>query len=589
MTDEKLKELLVGPGHIGEADFESALKEASEQKRDLEDVLVKKELIKDEQLGQVLAEASNFLFVNLRTQKIDEEVFSLIPELVARSRGVIAYGKNDQGVKVAMVNPEDLEMKHLLEKLSGAKVIPAFITQRDLQNTLSRYKAGLREEFEQLLEKLKDTSLAREERDETTVTMVDMLLQYGYQNKASDIHVEPLDDKIMVRFRIDGVMHDVLEIPKELADLILTRIKILSKMRTDEHRSAQDGKLQFTATRGTAQTGTQTDSKNGSEDTVDVRVSVVPVTEGENVVMRLLSAKSRQFSLTDLGLRDVDLKKVKQAIKSPNGMILVTGPTGSGKTTSVYAVIKLLNKREVHISTIEDPVEYDMGGIDQIQVNEKTNLTFAKGLRAIVRQDPDIIMVGEIRDEETAGIAVNSAMTGHLVLSTLHANDTATTLPRLLDMGIEPFLVASTVNVAIAQRLVRKICENCRISLTLTAELKNTIHRDPHIANLIHGVNKKLIKQGDTKQKISLHRQPPLYMGQGCKVCDQTGYVGRIGVFEVLEMVENIKDLILKRASSDEFVKASRANGMTTMLEDGIEKVLQGVTTLEEVLRVTSE
>ncbi len=385
-----------------------------------------------------------------------------------------------------------------------------------------------------------------------------MLLQYGYENKASDIHIEPYEDKILVRFRVDGVLHDVLSIDKKMHDLILTRIKILSRMRTDEHRSAQDGKIRH---------------RMGKEK-VDIRVSIIPITEGEKVVMRLLSSKNRQFNLIDLGFSDSDFKKVKKAVKNPHGMILATGPTGSGKTTTLYAILKILNKRTVNIATIEDPVEYDMEGVNQIQVNEKTDLTFAKGLRSIVRQDPDIIMVGEIRDEETAGIAVNSALTGHLVLSTLHTNDAATTLPRLLDMDIEPFLVASTVNIIVAQRLVRKICQTCRGSYTLTLkELK-----------LIEGI--KEIKEAYKDKGYKNVKKLNFYKGAGCKVCGNTGYHGRIGIYEVLEMNEDIKDSILRRASSDEITKLAKKNGMKTMLEEGVEKILNGETTIEEVFRV---
>ncbi len=398
------------------------------------------------------------------------------------------------------------------------------------------------------------------------MTIVDLLLKYGNQNKASDIHLEPYANKVVVRFRIDGVMHKVLELPKDLHEIILARIKVLAKIRTDEHRAAQDGKLRFSA----------------EDEVVDVRVSIVPIIEGENAVMRLLSAKNRRFSLADLGFSAQNLKKVERAIKKPHGMILVTGPTGSGKSTTLYAIMKILNKPSIHISTIEDPVEYDIEGISQIQVNEKTNLTFAKGLRAIVRQDPDIIMVGEIRDTETAGIAVNSALTGHLVLSTLHTNDAASTLPRLIDMKVEPFLTASTVNVIVAQRLIRKICEKCRVSYEInmkTPEQENMIIEKNIVEELPEEIKKKFFN----KDKIILYR------GTGCKVCGQTGYTSRVGIFEVLEMSAEIRDLVNKKSDSDEILKKSKEQDMKTMLEDGLEKVLNGVTTLEEVARVTKE
>jgi type IV pilus assembly protein PilB len=566
LTNTQLKKILVRPGHISEKNFNEAKKEASRRKETLREILIDSDLIKDEELGQLVAEEIGFPFVNLRTEKIDDEILSLIPEPVARAKGIIAFKRTKKGILVAMTDPDDTEEKNLLERKVGESVIPCYITPRDFQNSLAIYKKNIRNEFDKMLSRLEDKKITREERDETTVEMVDALLQYGYHERASDIHIEPAEKAVLVRVRIDGIMHDIVEVPKEIAELMLTRIKILSKMRTDEHRAAQDGKLQFEIEKGS--------KKNLKTEKVDVRVSIVPVTEGENVVMRLLSAHSRQLSLTDLGFTDKDLRKTEKAMTNPHGMLLVTGPTGSGKTTTLYAILKQLNKRQIHIATIEDPVEYDIEGVSQIQVNQKTNLTFAKGLRAIVRQDPDIIMVGEIRDEETAGIAVNSALTGHLVLSTLHTNDAATAIPRLLDMKVEPFLVASTVRIVIAQRLVRKICARCRESYTPHEEERNSISED---------IKKKYLGSTASAKKLLF------YKGAGCKVCGTTGFKGRIGIFEILEVKENVKELIVKRASSGTIKKQARKNGTTTMLEDGIEKVLAGQTTLEEVLKAARE
>ncbi|KKU53296.1 MAG: Type II secretion system protein E [Parcubacteria group bacterium GW2011_GWA1_48_11b] len=557
MSEEKLRELLVTPGFVNAPAFEAAAKEARERGQDIEDFLVEKDLIKDEQLGQLVAGSFQMPFANLHEEKIDDRLLNLVPELVARTHGVILFGRDEKGVKAGVRNPSDVDIIHLLEKRIGEPLFLYYVTKRGFLDALSHYRVGLKNEFTKIVEKLKDPGLSREARDGVTVTIVDMLLRYGYESKASDIHIEPHMKTMAVRFRIDGVMHDVLEIQKGLLELILTRIKILARMRTDEHRAAQDGRLEFEA--------------DGEK--VDVRVSVVPVTEGENVVMRLLSAKSRQYSLTDLGLSDRDYDRAMRTMRNPHGMILVTGPTGSGKTTTIYAMLKVLNTREVHIATIEDPVEYDIEGVSQIQVNPRTNLTFAKGLRAIVRQDPDIIMVGEIRDEETAGIAVNSAMTGHLVLSTLHANDAATTLPRLLDMGVEPYLVASTVNVVVAQRLVRKICHRCRESHELSPDERKLIESNENLQHLI----------GQSLDGLRL------YKGSGCSVCAETGYSGRIGIFEVLEMDEEVRGLITNHAPSGDIMKVARKNGMTTMLEDGIGKVLSGATTLGEILRATKE
>ncbi|OGH16615.1 MAG: type II secretion system protein GspE, partial [Candidatus Levybacteria bacterium RIFCSPHIGHO2_02_FULL_37_11] len=373
---------------------------------------------------------------------------------------------------------------------------------------------------------------------------------------ASDIHIEPEKDGSIVRFRIDGILQEVLHFTPEIDQQVIARIKFLSKLRTDEHLSAQDGKIQ---------------TKIENED-LDIRISIVPIVHGEKCVMRLLSARYRQFGLADLGMRDTDLKKVMNASSKPYGMILSTGPTGCGKTTTMYAILKILNTKERNIATIEDPIEYEITGLNQIQVNPKTNLTFAEGLRSILRQDPNIIYVGEIRDDETADIAVNSAMTGHLVLSTLHTNDAATALPRLLDMNIEPFLVASTVNIVIAQRLVRKICERCKVSQT-----EKIIDLEKHF-------DKKLLQKYFKSSK-----EARIYIGKGCPVCRSTGYSGRVGIFEILLLSEEIKDLIVAKNDSQKIMQQAVLEGMTTMMEDGLFKVQEGLTTIEEVLRATRE
>ncbi len=557
ISAKKLEEALVRPGYISKDDFSSAVKEAKKTKKDITDVLIDRELIKDEQLGRIIAEALGFPFVVLSKEKIKSNVLRIIPELVARSRNVIAFSEDENTIKIGITNPKDLEIIHNIEKKTGKHVLPYLATKRDLRKNLTRYKSKIKEEIKDIIVSL-GSNISEEEKNKLNIKLVKLLLEYGYYNRASDIHVEPHESKVVVRFRIDGILHKVIEMPKNLLDYILARIKILAKMKTDEHMSAQDGKFQFRV----------------NEENIDVRVSIIPVTKGENIVMRLLSAQQRQISLQNLGLSSDDLDKIKRAIRLPYGMILVVGPTGSGKTTTIYEILKKLNTKEVHISTIEDPVEYDIEGISQIQVNPKTNLTFAKGLRAIVRQDPDIIMVGEIRDPETANIAINSALTGHLILSTMHANNSATTFPRLLDMGIEPFLISSTINLVIAQRLVRKVCEKCRFSYTISEEELLIIKKDKNISDILKAKNKDI-------------NSLTLYKGKGCEICAGTGYSGRIGIFEVLEMTPQLKKLIINKSSSDKILKAAKREGMTTMLEDGIDKVFTGLTTLSEVLRVT--
>ncbi|MEY4744377.1 MAG: hypothetical protein RL272_322, partial [Candidatus Parcubacteria bacterium] len=412
--------------------------------------------------------------------------------------------------------------------------------------------------FTKTLEEREAAREKGEEEDETVVTAVQLILSYAYQHGASDVHVEPREKEVVVRYRIDGILHDVVSLPREILDPMVTRIKILARLRTDEHFAAQDGKLQ--------------EILDGER--VDVRVSVLPIVDGEKVVMRLLSEKGKRFNLEDLGFADRDMKKLRRHMQKSFGMILATGPTGSGKTTTMYAVLKILNTRDVNIATIEDPIEYAIEGINQIQANTKTGLTFASGLRSIVRQDPDIIMVGEIRDEETAGIAVNAAMTGHLVLSTLHTNDAATTLPRFRDMKIEPFLIASTVNVIIAQRLARRICARCIVSYDAN-------HGELVAQGIPEDVIAKL--QASSAKKDVLR----LYHGKGCDRCNHTGYLGRVGVYELLEVDDAIRELIMKGADANTIAKKAVENGMTTMFEDGLEKVNAGLTTIDEVVRVT--
>ncbi len=386
------------------------------------------------------------------------------------------------------------------------------------------------------------------------INLIDHLIRYASEVNASDIHIDPLVNKVRVRFRIDGVLEDANPLPSNIHGEIISRIKILSGLRTDEHHTAQDGRFRSLV------------PNNGS---VDVRVSIVPTYHGENAVLRLLSSNAENFTLETLGFAQEEQGKILKAIKKTSGMILVTGPTGSGKTTTLYTLIKMLNSKDISIVTIEDPVEYAVDGIEQIQVNHRTGLTFANGLRSILRQDPNVIMVGEIRDTETASIAVNTALTGHLLLTTLHTNDVGSTLPRLLDMKIEPFLVSSTVSIVIGQRLVRKICNNCKAEKNLTQH---------EYDNFLQNVSENTLK-GNKK----------FFFGQGCESCAGSGYKGRIVIHEILVADEEVRAAILRKASSSEIKQIAIKNGMTTMLEDGFKKALSGITTIEEVLRVTHE
>lgn len=387
------------------------------------------------------------------------------------------------------------------------------------------------------------------------INLLDFMIEKANRMRASDIHIDPGVRGVRVRMRIDGVLQEVKEIPKEIHSEVISRIKVLAGLRTDEHQAAQDGRFRY--------------SFRDNSGHLDLRISIVPTYHGENAVIRLLSDKASIHTLETLGFSERDREKILHAIKKPTGMILATGPTGSGKTTTLYTLIKMLNAPDVSIVTIEDPIEYAVEHIEQIQVNPRAGLTFANGLRSILRQDPNIIMVGEIRDAETASIAVNTALTGHLLLSTLHTNDAATTLPRLLEMKIEAYLVASTVNIAMAQRLVRKICVHCKEEVPLSEAMKHVL--------------------GEAFSTSRLNGRKTLAKGKGCGNCAGSGYSGRIVISEVIVADNDIREAILRRASSDEIKQIAMKNGMTTMFEDGIEKVLQGDTTLEEVLRVVHE
>lgn len=559
----QLRSLLVDPGIVDGERFDLLVQLSEEENTDLVDVIVDAGVIHDEQLGKLIAEEMGYRFVNLKQERIDQTIFQQIPEEMATAHRVVAVGESRGKIKVGMVDPADFETIHLVEKKFGKPIQVYSATPQGMRFALLHYRSDLKTAFDYLIKQSeKDEKEGGIGHDQVVKRTVDLLMQYGRESGTSDIHVEPARKTVVVRFRVDGVLQKVLRIPKPLYSSVLARIKILAKMRTDEHRAAQDGKFSFTSP---------------EQGRMDVRVSIVPTGEGENIVMRLLASDSKQFALEELGFRGDDLVKLKDAIAEPHGMILVTGPTGSGKTTTLYAVLKLLNEPTVNIATIEDPVEYSIDGVTQIQVDAKSQLTFAKGLRAIVRQDPDIIMVGEIRDEETSDIAVNSALTGHLVLSTLHTNDAPTTLPRLLDMSVEPFLIASTLNIVIAQRLVRKICRSCIVSYEPDEKTISLIKRS------------KALQAATKKYGHKNIKELRLYKGKGCNVCMNTGFTGRIGVFEVLRMSDPIRDAIMARKDADQIREIAIQEGMSSMLEDGVMKALNGVTTLEEVFRVAHQ
>lgn len=558
LSNPQISQILVSSGKMDQAAVAEHEKKANEQKKSLDDYLIEKGLITDEELGKLTATAFKLPFVNVSSATISDEVFQLLPERLARSEHVVVFAKSDKSISVAMVVPRQLEVFSMLSKKTGRAVEVAVATKKDIETALKLYKRDLQKVVDALIAEDMPSYGSQGETDDPPVAkIVDALINSAYQDKTSDIHMEAREKDAIVRLRIDGVLHDVLTVSKYLHDRMVTRIKVLSSLRTDEHYSAQDGKMRIDV---------------GAEK-LDIRVSIIPIVEGEKVVMRLLSTKTKQLTLTDLGMSEANLATVKHAYTRSFGMILSTGPTGSGKTTSIYSMLLQINTREKNLTSIEDPVEYRIAGANQVQVNTKTNLTFANGLRSLLRQDPNIILVGEIRDNETAGIAVNAALTGHLVFSTLHTNDAATAIPRLIDMKVEPFLVASTVNIIIAQRLVRKICDVCRISHTVTLE------------ELSKDLSKEMISKHYTP--VGKDGEIRMYKGKGCKACHQTGYQGRLGIYEVLEVSKPIRELVAKHADSDVILQEAIKEGMTTMQDDGLQKVAQGLTTLEEILRVT--
>ena len=559
LTDDELAKVLEHLKYLPPSKLEDARTDAQQEHISLYEALVQHDYLNEDDLGKVMAYYYQLPYVSLSNVNIGESLLRLIPEPLANQFQTVPFEIERGALHIATSQPGSSDLYAMLAKKAGTDSYKvSYATEPGIAAALHLYKKQLQTVFDDLLAKTQAGAAPIAE-------LVDKLFEYAYDAHASDLHIEPLRDSTVVRFRIDGVLHDEVFFDRKLHDQIVTRLKVLSRLRTDEHLSAQDGRLHVML---------------GGEQ-LTVRISVVPVVMGEKVVMRLLAKHSRQFGLADLGMRADDLKSVKDGFARPFGMVLSTGPTGSGKTTTMYAILKILNTRDRNIATIEDPVEYELDGINQIQANAKTNLTFGEGLRSLLRQDPDVLFVGEIRDEETADIAVNAAMTGHLVLSTMHTNDAVTTLPRLVDMHIEPFLAASTVNVIVAQRLVRQICSHCKTSLELKLSPKGW-QGDAAQTAVLNALDPKVLEKHFGK-KASIR----VYQGAGCTACHDTGYQGRIGIFEVLEVTPKLAQLITARADTDTMLAQAVADGMRTMLDDGLEKVLAGQTTLLEILRVT--
>jgi type IV pilus assembly protein PilB len=557
---ETLHQILTKSGFVSEEDFDRAAKTAHDLNKPVADILLFRGLINETTLGQLIAEYLQVPYINIGQKVIPLEVLELIPENLARSYHLIPFKKEGSLLYLAMEDPKDLEAQEVIRRKTGLKIIPYFITPPDFKHALSLYKRNIKKEFERIIaENVKKTDVVDKKKELAQVALelpvieiLNTILEYAVAERASDVHFERMEDNLIVRLRIDGILRDIISLPKSLHPSLLARIKILSNLKIDEHRIPQDGRFKFNI---------------GREESLSLRVSILPGFYGENAVMRLLFESARPLSLEELGLSGKNLEWVREEIKRPHGMILVTGPTGCGKTTTLYSILNILNRVEVKICTIEDPIEYDIHRLIQIQVNSKTGVTFASGLRSLLRHDPDIMMVGEIRDKETARIAVHAALTGHLVLSTLHTNDASGALPRFIDMGVEPFLLASTVNLIIAQRLVRRVCSACIEEYQPQEKMLSFFQRE---------FGEKVMKQ-------------KFYRGKGCEECNRSGYKGRVGIFEVLVVNEKIRQLILSKSSSEEIQKEALKAGMVLMIEDGLNKIASGLTTIEEVLRVAED
>ncbi|MFZ2303841.1 MAG: GspE/PulE family protein [Minisyncoccia bacterium] len=570
IAKEKLKEIVLESGLVTDEDFTIATEESRRSGQSIQNILIGRGKIPEDYFAELLSPYYGVPIINLKkegSETIKPEILELIPEVYAKANNVVLfeYDKTQGRVKLAMLDPFDYDTIEYVRAKLGAWVDVYLTTVPSLRYGLKQYKKKVGINFDQIISENVEQSLAVSGDADVAklaaavpiVSILDNVIDHAVSLNSSDIHFEPLGKEILVRFRIDGIMQEIVSLPQTIAPVLVARVKILAGMQIDEHRVPQDGRFRF-------------DMDDGGS--IDVRVNIMPVFHGEKVEMRILKGAARPLTLKDLGVSDESIAVLYNEIKKPHGMILVTGPTGHGKTTSLYAILQILNTPSVNITTIEDPVEYEFPRVNQTQVNPKAGITFANGLRALLRQNPDIIMIGEIRDNETVEIAIHAALTGHLVLSSLHTNDATSALPRLLDMGAPAFLLSSTVNLVIAQRLVRRICASCTESYPASPEIVRLIQAQTALS-------------GNKEASIP----STLYRGRGCKVCGNSGFQGQIGIFELFRVTDAIRELILREATVGEIRKKAIEDGMTTMFEDGLNKVERGVTTIEEILRVVNE
>ena len=584
IDEEQLKKYILESGLVTRSDLSEAIKESEEKKQKLGHILLSNGKISETDLKRMEAFVLGIPFINLVEQKIDFSVLSLIPEPIARNYNIVAYKKTDNSLEVAMLDVDDLPIIDFIKKRSGLKILPRLTDTSSIKSVLIQYRKSLQVEFKNIIQTETNSlkSLSKEDdenqdekseselkkmaEDLPVVKIVDSLIIHAILQNASDIHVEPGEEKLTVRYRIDGILHDAMVLDKSATAGITARIKVLANLKLDEKRLPQDGRFK----------------KEQDGEKISFRVSTLPTFFGEKTVMRILKEDTHGFSLEGLGFHGEGLERIHASLKQKTGMVLATGPTGSGKTTTLYTMLDILNRPEVNISTVEDPIEYQMQRVNQTQVKPEIGLTFANGLRSLLRQDPDIIMVGEIRDGETAGLAVNASLTGHLVLSTIHTNSAAGAIPRLIDMGVEPFLITATVKTIIAQRLVRRLLPNKEKYFLSVVELKNlgkVVDLERMLAFL---QEENVVGPKDTWEKIPFYK--PIKVSEF-----EDGYSSRIGMHEVLKVTPTIKEMIIKGSSQDDIEIQAKKEGMMTMLEDGVYQAVLGVTTLEEVFRVVSE
>ena len=591
ISDTTIEKILVRTGSIDETKLNELKSDAEANSKSLQDTVLHSNIVDDEKLTEMIAEYIGVPFIRINPKDVSEEVLRKIPEHIARQYNAVLFAAAEDGtLSLAMDDPDDVQALNFIQKEIGYNTRVFLATKNNILECLDIYRGDVNKEIDQVIATQQDAqaenqTVTEEEFAENSpvAQTVNLLLEYAIKSSASDIHIEPREEFVQIRYRIDGVLREVNRLPRNVLGALVSRIKILSNLKIDERRVPQDGRFKITVS------GRQ----------YALRVSTLPIADGEKVVMRILDESNQSVTLEQLGYWGKSLVDIKEAMQQPNGMILVTGPTGSGKSTSLFSILSELNTPDVNISTIEDPVEYKIPGVNQTQTNVKAGMTFASGLRALLRQDPNIIMVGEIRDGETANLGVQAALTGHLVFSTLHTNNAATCLPRLLDMEIEPFLIASTVKAVIGQRLVRRLCTFCRQHYTPTSdEIKNieslfglSNSRDIGYINRLESQAASEKIGGDAEQNTSDTTITGLWKesAEGCDECNHQGFKGRLGIYEVLDVSQTIQRSITTNATSNEIQDEAINDGMVTMQIDGLIKALRGVTTISEVLRVTRE